>query len=428
MRIVPLLLAAILVVVTGFLPPQRLDCHHGGLRGSPLFLAANNENWKENPRVIVVGKIILDKYGDPETQNDDAKVTIGGGGPQTAWGACAALAVRDMLLICEGEKWEPVRVENKNKAATPPKQSVAFLAPIGLVNWTPEMTDSLNALLPMLQTPPILVTSNEHITPTINIWHDENEMVNWMPVNGSFSEHGADGLWRNRPCAQDILDAIKGHDGDFFLHAILESGDDPTGKGLDALPFFNATLMNRVSGVGIEPIVFPNETTGVVSCEDRIGVSSLIRKVEASLSDSCRANGDKKLLVVSPDRPCYNALFSDSNFTHNTTNTQETEYAVRDGAKGSFINQILLPPATLNTPDGTPINPTGAGNAYSGAYVACRASGSSVEEAGVLANAVGAVVCEYEHLPPWTWAVLERVAEAACEVGENVRREKSVVR
>ena len=213
-----------------------------------------------------------------------------------------------------------------------------------------------------------------------------------------------------------------------ILHVLLEAGCYATGKGLDALPFFNATLMNRVGGVGIEPIVFPNETTGVVSQEDRIGVSSLIRRVEASLSDSCKANHDKKLLVVSPDRPCYNALFSDGNFTHNSINAQETEFAVRNGAKGSFVNNVIIPPATLRTPDGTPINPTGAGNAYSGAYVACRASGSSVEEAGVLANAVGAVVCEYEHLPPWTWAVLERVAEAACEVGENVRRQKSVMR
>ena len=34
----------------------------------------------------------------------------------------------------------------------------------------------------------------------------------------------------------------------------------------------------------------------------------------------------------------------------------------------------------------------------------------------MLASAVGAVVCEYEHLPDWSWDVLERIADAAKEV------------
>jgi hypothetical protein len=43
-----------------------------------------------------------------------------------------------------------------------------------------------------------------------------------------------------------------------------------------------------------------------------------------------------------------------------------------------------------------------------------------MEEAACIANAVGAVVCEYENLPPWTWEVLDRVVEAACDVQNKV--------
>lgn len=420
MRILVLffLLAEVFVATTGFFPPQPQFGYSCRGVGSRLFLAGNNGNRSGNYRVIVVGKIILDKYGDPQTRIDDSKVTIGGGGPQAAWGACAGLAVRDLLSHEQGEtKWGLLPVENR--ASSPPKQRVNFFGPIGLKNWTPEMTDSLSEMLPMLQTPPILITSNEHITPTINIWHDENEIVNWMPVNGSFSEEGADGLWRNRPSARDILDALNGYDGDVILHAILEAGNKSAGQGLDALPFFDSKLMNRVSGVGIEPIVFPDEATGLVSHEDAAGVRALVTRVAATLSASNEAKQAGKLLMVSPDRPCYDALLSNDDFSQGGTDAQETEFAVRNGASGSFIDDSIVPPATLGTPDGAPVNPTGAGNAYSGAYAACRATGSSALEAAILANAVGAAVCEYEHLPPWRWDVLERVAEAACEVRGN---------
>ena len=136
------------------------------------------------------------------------------------------------------------------------------------------------------------------------------------------------------------------------------------------------------------------------------------------------------MLIVSPDRPCYEAIFSGSDLEHkevglfrpSSQKLPPVEFIVRDGASGSFTEEWIIPSATLRTADGAPVNPTGAGNAYSAAYVACRASGSSVEHSATLATAVGAVVCEYEHLPPWSWAVIERIAEAACEVRDNVRR------
>lgn len=362
--------------------------------------------------VVVVGKVILDKYGNPSVVEDDgsAELTIGGGGPQAAWGACASLAARQLL-----PEWEPTVAV---RGTSPPKQPVTFLAPIGTKNWAPEMTNALNSLLPMLETEPILATSAEHITPTINIWHDENEVVNWLPVDGSFGEVGASGLWANRPCADDILDAIKGYEGNILLHAILEAGHKGTGGGMDALPFFDPSLVERLSAASIEPIIFPDESTGLVSAEDSRAVIRLVEKVSASLSAGCMSKGDEKMLLVSPDRPCYEALISDESFATDS----KAEFAVRNGANGSFANEVIVPAATLRTPDGKPINPTGAGNAYAAAYAACRASGSCIEEAASLANAVGAVVCEYDNIPPWSWEVVERVAEGAREVRSKVRQ------
>lgn len=104
-----------------------------------------------------------------------------------------------------------------------------------------------------------LVPSADHITPTINIWHDENENVRWLPVDGdgSFENVGADDLWQNRPSSQYILSAIQDNneDDDITFHAIVESGSKPTRQGLDALPFFDGKLMSRVSAASVEAIV-----------------------------------------------------------------------------------------------------------------------------------------------------------------------------
>ena len=117
------------------------------------------------------------------------------------------------------------------------KHQVTFLAPVGTKNWTPSMTEQLSKLLPPLVRV-VLVPSSDHITPIINIWHDERENVRWLPVDGSFESIGADGLWQNRPSSQDILSAIQGckENEDIILHAIVESGKKPTGQGMDSLP------------------------------------------------------------------------------------------------------------------------------------------------------------------------------------------------
>jgi len=143
-------------------------------------------------------------------------------------------------------------------------------------------------------------------------------------------------VWKNCPNARDILDAINNnchdHDDDGYtniiLHAILEAGCNATGEGLDALPFLDSALVDRVLAAGIEPIVFPQEETGLVSDEDGSAVSSLIQRVEASFSASCKENGKKKLLVVSPDRPCYDSLVSSSNFGKDNDDAVQIEFAV----------------------------------------------------------------------------------------------------
>lgn len=407
-----LLVATLLVaVVTGFLPPNPLTHRHRVvLPNSKVLSSVADYHYNQ---IIVIGKIILDKYGDPET-HDHGDISIGGGGPQSAWGACAALAARDVLGWDDDGKQRMVT----DNTASPPKQNVTFVAPIGLKNWTPEMTISLYSLLPMLKAPPKLVSSLEHMTPIIHIWHDTNETVNWTPVDESFGEQGADGLWRLN-LIDDILNEIENHDENIVLHAILQCGHEPTGNGLDALPLFNSSLMERVFAASIEPILFPDDD-GVISYDDIRETNAFFERVVDYTSDLYKSNQTNKLVLVSPDRTCYDALCSSTESSSKVM--QHIEFAVRDGSNGSIIDHgsTIVPPATLKTIDGKPVNPTGAGNVYAGAYAACRGTGSSMEEAACIANAVGAVVCEYENLPPWTWEVLDRVVEAACDVQNKV--------
>jgi hypothetical protein len=351
--------------------------------------------------VVVVGKIIIDQYGDPSKRSklDLPTLTVGGGGPQAAWGAAAAIAVRDHFF------GDDTSQQTNLVSELPPKQPITFMAPIGLKNWSSQHAKALETLLSdVLDVSPILVESEAHITPTINIWHDENELQKWHPVDGSFDSIGADELWRNRPSADDILTALPDNSDSIVLHCILESGYNAAGKGNDSLFLDNSELLSKSFVLGIEPIVFPDDKTLKVSNGDGENVRRLVRRARNQMHD--------KLLIVTPDRACFDSAFVDEDSCIDTS----TEIVVRDGANGSFINQHQIPSATLQTLNGKPINPTGAGNAYSAAYVACRGTGSTPKEAAVMATAVGAVVCEYEHLPDWSWDVLERIAEAAKEV------------
>ena len=423
----PLLILSFAVGNAAFLVPQSF----APLHGLPSHCPNNNIIAKlQAAESVIIGKIILDKYGPPTIDDDDGSVTIGGGGPQAAWGAAAALQVREYMSYAAKKETKNIgdaTIKDDDLIQSIPDHLITFLAPIGTKNWTPEMTKQLSELLPPMVNI-ILAPSADHITPTINIWHDEKENVKWMPVDGSFDSVGADGLWQNRPSAQDILRAIETNDCenniDIIIHAIVESGSKPTGQGLDALPFFDDKLMSRISTVGIEPIVFADDVSGNVTCEDSHAVETKLRRIRQSFSgaQATRDEGTKGdgLFIATPDRPCYEGMVSHTNFkAGQEVDVMENNYIemiIRDGGNGCFTDEMKMPAATLQTGDKAPLNPTGAGNAFSAAYTVCRGTGSSAEEAASLATAVGAVVCEYEHLPPWSLDVIERMVEAAREV------------
>ena len=107
-----------------------------------------------------------------------------------------------------------------------------------------------------------------------------------------------------------------------------------------------------------------------------------------------------------------------------TTTSPELDVVARYGPEGSRIvvsntsRCMNIPAAALETPNGQPKNPTGAGNAYSAALSTCRAKGLTLYESACIATAIGAVLCEYEHMPPWNWQVLSRIHRAAVQVQE----------
>jgi hypothetical protein len=67
-----------------------------------------------NPRVVVVGKIIIDEHRLPSQDSTATHISVGGGGPQAAFGAAMALAIlsNDMRDL-------------------PRCQPVSFVAPVG---------------------------------------------------------------------------------------------------------------------------------------------------------------------------------------------------------------------------------------------------------------------------------------------------------
>jgi hypothetical protein len=109
----------------------------------------------------------------------------------------------------------------------------------------------------------------------------------------------ADSLWRNRPGAQDVLDAVKGGDEgqsnivSLFLN--MEGGEMAAGNGENSFLLADPTQMRQTKLVGIEPVAFPNEETGLVSDQD---------------SNSCQRRMAKypKIDFVAPDRHLFEAV------------------------------------------------------------------------------------------------------------------------
>jgi len=218
-----------------------------------------NQKYKYKP-AVVVGKIIIDEYGDPfpsssnknsnkdnnNNEDDDKQqeqealpisVSIGGGGPQAAFGAAAALAVWDSYHN-NGESCKEVNGNSSvvtsylsQPLVLPP---VLLVAPVGK-DWTASETSALlstlnvtnfgsNSIAPFYFTAveddidinnivTYLLQSDDDddssVTPRIRMWHDQDQVVHWYAINDSFGPRGADSLWRNRPSAEDLVSILR---------------------------------------------------------------------------------------------------------------------------------------------------------------------------------------------------------------------------
>ena len=384
----------------------------------------NHHNHK-NFVMLVVGKIIVDEYGPPEELQPN--ITVGGGGPQAAMGAALGLAARGLLL----EK------KQHDKNLPPPKQPILFCGPVGDLDFSSPEEDALcDMLLPALQFPPRFLRGKDWITPRIRLWHDSDQILQWYALQDSFGDQGAGGLWAHVPSTQDYLEMVDQlllsnmdrQKPRMILHMIAEGGAEAPGDNGDARPLWDSQLREKLDFVGVEPILFPNEE-GHVSEKDARYCSKILQQIlDATTTEE---GGEGKSLqqqpsvVFSPDMAAYQGMAQADCLPQSDV---LDSWAIRDGPKGSHLlvgqgetttestRTTIIPAATLRQL----VNPTGAGNAYSAAYTALRGSGCDALLASCLATGVGAVFCEYAHCPPYTWDVIERVAQASQEVKQQV--------
>lgn len=339
--------------------------------------------------VAIVGKIIIDEYGAPEQDRSLSEASVGGGGPQAAFGAAAALAI----LSDDGQ--DP-----------PLPQPVTLIGPVGEEDWTERDESALRSTLGSAVKRIHLLHGKSLRTPRIQIWHDDDQNVQWRPLNDSFGPLGAEGLWR-LPRAEDFLEAVNDASRDVTCHVIVEGGAKSPGNGEDSTFLLDSDVQECIQFLGIEPVVFVSDETG---------------KIEESNVLSCTRRLDRIACLdfVSPDDHLFQAFEPEM--------WKGVEMSVRNGPKGSIVierdgKKTRIPAATLATEDRKPVNPTGAGNAYAAAFTTCRGAGASTIDSSCIATAVGAVFCEFEHMPPWSASVLARIREAANEVANKVVKE-----
>ncbi|CAB9502870.1 expressed unknown protein [Seminavis robusta] len=244
---------------------------------------------KQQPSVIVAGKIIVDEYGDPTKDkiknNTSPSTTVGGGGPQAAVGAALALAALALKKNPEGA----------SSSHFPPRQPVKLLAP-------------------------------------------------WYAVNNSFGDTGAAGLWGQLPTVQDYLAVIRqqqdqqtekseksNHSPKPILFIIVEGGKEAPGKNGDSSPLLNPGLRQEISFLGVEPILFPNDE-GVFSEQDASHCASLIQQV-LNAAPSGIIEGPS--VVVSPDMAAFLAL---QGCSVPPQSQKLDSWAVRNGPKGCQIH------------------------------------------------------------------------------------------
>lgn len=378
-----------------------LAFHHGS---SGAFRAGKSTAMRASPQphVIIVGKIIVDEYGNPDEESSPA-VTVGGGGPQAAMGAALALAANSYLK------------DGGRSASQPPPQPVTMVGPVGDDFSTSEDEALLSILGPALQTSPRYFRGKGLVTPRIRLWHDEQQVLQWYALNDSFGESGAAGLWGSHPTVDDYMGIIEDYPDKPILQVIVEGGAEAPGGNGDSKPLLDSSIRSAISFLGVEPILFPNDE-GRVSEKDASHCSKLL---QAILDATPRENPAS--VVISPDMAAYQGIKDVSQ----PSSFALDSWPVRDGPKGSHIHQqspasaIHIPAATLKEL----VNPTGAGNAYSAAFTSLRGSGCDAIGSASIATGVGAVFCEYAHCPPYDWDTIERVVKASEEAKAQVSKE-----
>ena len=408
----------------------------GGRKPNTVLFAA-----LEQPPILIVGKTIVDEYGHPNTtttrssSENSSSIIVGGGGPQAAIGSALALAARDYM-----KRQEDDTINKENiLLEPPPKQPVYFMAPVGDLDFgSTEEAALLEILEPAVCYPPRLLRGKNLVTPRIRLWHESTpdnqaQTLRWYALNDSFGDQGAGGLWGSVPSEKDYIDLLDTIVDSSttrikpILHVICEGGAQAPGSNGDSRPLLATDLRGRISFLGVEPILFAEESTGVVSAEDAQHCMSLLRSImEATTADSTTSAP----VVISPDMPAYQAMQETNGGDNLVSKSQFLDsWAVRNGPKGSVIVQsmetelestagtMVVPAAKLTEL----VNPTGAGNSYAAAYTVLRGSGCDAIESACIATAVGAVFCEHSHCPPYSWEVIQRVVHASQEVRERIR-------
>jgi len=204
---------------------------------------------------------------------------------------------------------------------------------------------------------------------------------------------------------------------------------------------------NRSHCLGLEPILFPGDD-GQVGSNDAIHCSNLLQNILDGQRMSSIEQDDPVPVpvIINPDKAIFDAMASNhciptKQLSESTSSASSSStffidsIAIREGQNGSTVNQPTeivendgpdsmsfasthIPAATLRSL----VNPTGAGNAYSAAFTALHGSGYDEITSACIATGVGAVFCEYEHCPPYTYAVVERIHTASEEVRKQIQQ------
>ena len=152
-------------------------------RGSVGLVLVLSSHWSyflttnSNPRVVVVGKIILDEHRLPSQDSIATCISVGGGGPQAAFGAATALAILS------------------NDMSDPPRcQPVSFVAPVGGKDWSKMEDKALCELIGPAVESIHLLRGEGLIMPRIQLWHNKDQNIHRKELFDSFGSAGANKL------------------------------------------------------------------------------------------------------------------------------------------------------------------------------------------------------------------------------------------